>query len=459
MHKRAGLVASGLLSLVLLAPVARAWDAVGHRAITWLALDGLDKDAPAFLREEATRHAIAWQSAEPDRWRGVTSPILRHENAMDHYLDAEDLAAFGLTLETVNPLRYRFVRDMAVARHVHPSGPDESHKPYNEKFDPAGDKEYPGFVLHEITELHAKLISSFKTLRQLEAIGDPARAPQVAQARANIATVMGLLSHFVGDTAQPLHTTQHFNGWAGDNPHGYTTSKAFHSWIDGGVLFQHGLDYHTLKPTQTYQATVDGASPWAPTVAYFRRSFELVVPLYELEKSGELEREAGRAFIAARLNDAGAMLSAYYNSAWRASIIKLPNDVDDFARYDAFHPGQQPDATREQRDAWLNPAPTIGAPLPGRRVLLVGELQQASGFDGHAVLKLTDGELIMPLPRTHRTPAIGQRIAVAGRLYQYTLKAAEAPAAPSAPEGGYWAIAAEDWRPAPVPSAPVAQPK
>jgi hypothetical protein len=449
------MIASGALACVLavagLSAPAAAWDAVGHRAITWLALDGLPADAPAFLKQPGVRDGIAWQSAEPDRWRGVASPILRHENAPDHFMDIEDLDAFGLTLETVSPLRMRFVRDMSVARHIHPAGPDESHKPYNERLDPAGDQEWPGFVMHAIAEHHAKLISHFKTWRVLAAINDPARAEQVRQTEANITFTMGVLSHFVGDTAQPLHTTKHFNGWVGDNPHGYTEAKTFHAYIDGGVLFRHGLDYHTLKPTQTYSATVDGNSPWPATIAYIRRSNEQVEPLYKLEKDGELDREPGRIFITRQLNEGANMLAAYYASAWAASTI-TQKDIDDFQKFDAFSAAQRPAADDAERTTLLTPATTIGELKSGesRRALLIGEIKAADGASENPqrrafVLKLADRELFIPSFNGHRSlqEGLGQRVIAQGRVYEHS----------SRDGTKRWAMSIEDWKLAAPPAA------
>lgn len=312
--------------------------------ITWLALDGLSAEAPAFLREPASRHMAAWQAAEPDRWRGVRSTYLRHENAPDHYIDIEDLANFGLTLETVNPLRMRFLADMAVARHVHPEGAPGGGeaKPYNPKFDPAGDQEWPGFALHSVMESHAKLISSFKTYRTLVKLNEPARQPQVEMAKANVLVQIGLLSHMVGDLAQPLHTTKHFNGWVGENPDGFTTAKTFHAYIDGGVLEHHGLSFAAVRPGQVYDAKIaDAMNPWPEVIEYVRRSHEQVRPLYAMEKSGALREAAGREMITTRLRDAGAMLAALLNAAWSASEIS-EKDVADFVRFDGFDPAQLP---------------------------------------------------------------------------------------------------------------------
>ncbi len=344
-------IAIGAL-LVASSPVM-AWDAVGHRAITWLALDGLDATMPAFLRDRERIHSIGWQAAEPDRWRGVQSGFLTHENAMDHFIDIEDLEEFGLTIDTINPLRYRFVRDMAVARATHkdddkPAATGQfkasDRPPYNERLDATGQKEWAGFLPHAICEHHAKLISSFKTYRTLEKLNDPARAPQLEMAKANIMVQMGVLSHFVGDAAQPLHTTKHYNGWVGDNPSGYTTEKTFHARIDGDVIAEQSITYESLKPSMKYtHAVADGLNPWGEVLMHIKRSHALMEKTYELEKGGKFKEDEGKQFLGRRLMDAGDMLAALYNSAWKASE-PTPKDVSVFIRYDSFNMAELPPA-------------------------------------------------------------------------------------------------------------------
>ncbi len=343
-HRPASRCALAALSVVLAAASTQAWDAPGHRAITFLAIDGLQQlapEAPAFIFSPDQRHAIAWQASEADRWRGTRSPYLTHENAMDHFIDIEDLEEFGLTLRTISPLRARFIRDMSVARYAHRDGDSPAadskidRQPYNEKLDPTGQKEFAGFLPHAIVEHHAKLISSLKTWRILSKLNDPARAPQLLMAQSNIRVTMGMLSHFVGDAAQPLHTTKHFNGFVGPNPQQFTTANTFHAKIDGGVLTHHALNYHTLKPSQTFTTTVDPIDPWQDLMTYLERSHEKVMPLYAMEKDGSLMLEPGRIFITERLNDAASMLAALYASAWASSTI-TDKDVADFVRYDGF---------------------------------------------------------------------------------------------------------------------------
>ncbi len=325
-----------LISVALCVSPAAAWDAYGHRTITLVALSGLAKavpELPAFLTDESTRLVIAYQSPEPDRYRGYRSFALGHVNNPDHYIDVEDLEKFGLTLSTIPPLRYEYLRAMAVAQHEHP----ESFEPSNPKLDPMRVKDWPGFLPHAIVEHQAKLGSAFKSYRTLIAMGDRARPEQIETAKVNIIAEMGLLSHFVGDAAQPLHTTQHHHGWVGANPDGFTTDRGIHSYIDGTILSIHELTHDSLLPSVKFDRTVDSADPWRDVLGHIQRSFDQMRPLYEMKKSGELEKDAGKKFITERLADASSMLSAMYASAWNASAPS-ERDVKDYVRYDGKSP-------------------------------------------------------------------------------------------------------------------------
>ena len=356
-----------LIALVgcgLVAPRAsHAWDTPGHRTITFLALDGfatLTPDRPAFLADGPAREMVSFQASEPDRYRavrtGAVGGTMKHENDPEHYLDVEDLGTFGLTLDTLPPFRYEYLRAMAIARHEHAEGTDPnadpSIPPYNPKVDFAKTQEFPGYGAHAMTEHHAKLVAAFKTYRILVQLGKPGsttpapgneaqRAAQMKMAEANILAEMGHLSHFVGDHAQPLHTTRHHHGWVGKNPNGYTTDKGIHAYIDGTIVKMHGLRYAVLKDQAAAELAKGGpnarvgtsGSIWPDVIAHIHRGYEKVEPLYVLKKSGDLEKEPGKVFIAERLVDAGTMLAALYADAWKASV-PTDDDVKAYLRYD-----------------------------------------------------------------------------------------------------------------------------
>lgn len=345
---RCAMVIAGVAGLCL-ASVASAWDAAGHRTITLLAIDRMDaqlasgdKDGPAglaFVFSESGRAQAAYQSGEPDRYRAIRIGALKHVNDPDHYIDLEDLEAFGLTLKSLPPLRYEYLRALAIAKAEHP----DNFKPYNEKTDPARTQEWPGFLPFGVMEHYAKLVSSFRQIRVLGALNDPARSAQMEAAKANVLYEMGQLSHLVGDAAQPLHTTKHHHGWVDENPDGFTTNRGIHAYIDGTILTIHELNDRTLKAADGPERPIaDANNPWPEVLEHIQRSNDQVRPLYVLQRSGDLEKDAGKKLISERLLDAGSMLGSLYAQAWKASAM-TEKDKDDFIRYDApADPAQNP---------------------------------------------------------------------------------------------------------------------
>ena len=325
--------------LTVLAAPALAWNAHGHRLITYLALSGLPADAPAWLKDAQLHNRAAFQANECDRWRGWRANPLRHVNEPNHYIDIDKLDQFGLTLNSLPKLRREYVRALAVAKYLHP----EKVEPYDATKDPAAVSEWPGFLPYAITEHYAALQASFNQVRILEQINDPKRSFQLEQSRANAIYHMGLLSHFVGDAAQPLHTTKHHHGWVGKNPAGYTTDRGFHSRIDGKVLEHHHLTFATVLPHVKFDRKINAADPWDDVLAHIQRSFDKMEPLYKLERDGELNGEAGKRFITERLSDGASMLSAMIWAAY-TSAEPTSEQVEKWQRYNNFKPELFPGA-------------------------------------------------------------------------------------------------------------------
>jgi hypothetical protein len=335
------------------ASIAGAWGAHGHRIVTRLALDGLGPDLPAWLHDTPVVERIAEQSNEPDRWRNTKRVAIGHEANPEHYIDVDDLDPLGLTLAGLPEFRYDYMKAMVRARLEHP----ERLPAYNPEKDADHVKEWPGFLPYAIAEHFAKLQSSFNTLRILESVKEKVgeRDASLAQARENVIYEMGILSHFVGDAAQPLHTTRHHHGWAGPNPAGYTRENGFHAYIDSRVVELHALTYESLRPTMRFETRVSAADPWKDCLGYIQRSFDRVEPLYQMEKSGELTGPAGKAFISERLCDGGAMLAALYNAAWEASK-PTDREVAAFLRYSER--GRRPTGSEPETPAPPAPPPT-----------------------------------------------------------------------------------------------------
>lgn len=319
---------------------ASGWSAHGHRVVTHLAFDALEDTLPEWLVTPEARERAAYQSNECDRWKGTPTLAINHENKPDHFIDIEHLWLMEMTLDGLPRLRREYLREMVLARAGDPGATPSGYEPDR---DAARAYEYPGFLPYAILEHYEKLRSSFLTVRILESLGEPGRSEELGQARANAVYHVGMLSHFVGDGSQPLHVTEHFNGWVGTNPSGYTTDRSFHAFIDGGAVDLHGITRASAAGASTAAGAVAPEDPWPAILAYLGESLRLVEPLYAMEKTGALREAAGKAFLEERLAAGGAMLAALLRGAWEASS-PTPEDVASFVRYDDRRPVDAPPA-------------------------------------------------------------------------------------------------------------------
>lgn len=298
-------------------PSVQAWDEEGHVIITRVAYEKLPPEMPEWLRTEKVLTRLEYLSAEPDRWRGQHNIHLDHINNPDHFIDAEDLQPFSLSLRTLPPLRREFIDLLATKRAQDP-------KAYPGR-NPSKDKEYtqlvPGLLPYEIAEMQWKLAASWTTLKTYEQYRSYVTDEMIDQARQNVVYQMGILSHFVGDGSQPLHTTRHYNGWVGANPKGYTTSRKFHAYIDGGVIAHHRITADSLASRARAPKKISTKDYWPQTCEYLESTFKQMEPLYEMEMSGELDKAAGKAFIEDRLLEGGSMLCGVWVAAYEGAHI------------------------------------------------------------------------------------------------------------------------------------------
>lgn len=338
-----------LVSLAVTSALS-AWDYHGHRTVNQLAAASLPADFPAFVRDPAALERIAFLGGEPDRWRNAPDLPLKQSGGSwtDHFCDLEQLSDAGLDLTKLTSFRYDFIVQFAAGRAAHA-----------DKFpaiDPAKNsdhtREWPGFAPWAIAEYFGRLRSGFGYLKVMEELGTPG---EIANAQANILYVMGVLGHYVGDCAQPLHTTVHHNGWVGENPKGYSKWPGIHSWIDGGLVAKADIKFEGLAsrvapaPTISLAPRDDGRDPlFVAALDYLIAQNKLVEPLYQLEKAGKLSHgrdEAvtpeGRAFVEGQLLAGGKMLGAVWLAAWknavpdtylRAQLVKRQGGADTSAK-------------------------------------------------------------------------------------------------------------------------------
>ena len=298
---------------------AGAWDYEGHEAINDLALAALPADFGLEMTPDR-KARVEYLAGEPDRWRNLRDLSLRQANAPDHYVDLEDLGLLGYTTETLPPLRYDFMAQLARVRLEHP----ERFPAIDPTHDADHTRELYGFLPWSITENFEKLKSDFSILKTFRQEGG--NEVEVANAEADCLYVMGILGHFVGDGSQPLHTSRNFNGWVGDNPEGYTTRTTFHAWIDGGYFRKTGRIPVEEMAGRIHQARrlegddqPDGV--FRKVMDYLVASNQGVKPLYQMEKDGELsgygeKGHEGLIFLQGQLIQAGQMLGDLWWTAW-----------------------------------------------------------------------------------------------------------------------------------------------
>lgn len=315
-----------LLVAAVVSPATRAWDYAGHRIVNQLALASLPGEYPRFVHAVASAERVAFLAGEPDRWRSVPDLPLKHFNGLDHYCDLEFIADAGLDWETVPSFRYDFVVQFAAGRKAN----ERKFLPIDEARNTDRSREWPGFAPWAITEQYGKLRAAFSYLKVFEELGSP---DEIANAQANIVHLMGVMGHYVGDCAQPLHTTKHHNGWVGENPKGYTTWPGLHSWVDGGIINKAGISLAPLVPRVRVAqpiplASREGAQDpmFSATVKYLQAQHAHMETIYQLEKDGKLgqgERpmtDETRRFIEDRLVEGGQMLGALWLTAFRSAV-------------------------------------------------------------------------------------------------------------------------------------------
>ena len=310
--------------VLICAVAAHAWDYEGHRTVNLIAVASLPANFPAFVSTPEAAERIAFLAGEPDRWRNTPDLSLKHCNGPDHYIDLDELAEYGIKPADLPVFRYDFVGQLATRRAAHP----EKFAPIDPEKNEDHTRELVGLLPWSITENYGKLKSGFSYLKAFEeAGGTPA---EITNAQANIIYVMGVMGHYVGDGAQPLHATVHHHGWVGANPNGYSTNKQFHGWIDGGYFKKVGMptvaemktDIRTARLVQLGDRTARPEEILPAVVKYLEATQKEVEPLYVLDKSGALSGNGekgleGKKYLTQRLIVGGQMLGDIWYSAWQ----------------------------------------------------------------------------------------------------------------------------------------------
>ncbi|MBI3650005.1 MAG: hypothetical protein HY231_03025 [Acidobacteria bacterium] len=277
-----------LVGMVALAPspAVFAWGEEGHRFVNRVAAQKMPDDMPAFFKNAVAR--LEFLGPEPDRWRDNKElfSALREVNAPDHFLDIDKPENFA---------------DL----------PNDRYK-YGEWLRAQGkDPKDIGYLPYSILEGYEKVQVLFRLWRNTQAVEEKAQIEQ------NIIYYAGVLGHFVADGSQPLHATNHYNGWSGSaNPDNFTR-EPLHWRFEGEYVKAQfkAEDFSGLVNTATKLN-----DPFADTMNFLFESNRLVVPLYQMDKTVRWDDRnrspEAKQFVAKRLAAGSQMLANLWYTAW-----------------------------------------------------------------------------------------------------------------------------------------------
>jgi len=281
-----------IAAIVLLPTFARSWGDQGHTAINRVAAEKIPADMPQFLKNATSR--IAWEGPEPDRWRSVLEKTLNAAQAPEHFINLEQVD----WLKPLPPDRYRFIQAIYEYRAQHPN----ADVPQPERI---------GFQPYVTIEVFDRLKVAFREFRRAQAGGR-----STADAEANAIFYAGWLGHYVGDGANPMHTSIQYNGWVGANPKGYTTAHDVHTKMESVFV---GANPEVTRFADSVGAPKHLDHPFEDYIVYLRESQSQIERAYELEKArgfdGKGTRES-REFIRQQLGRGSQMLLNMWYTAW-----------------------------------------------------------------------------------------------------------------------------------------------
>lgn len=277
-----------------------AWGRKGHEVVAAEAARALPDTMPSLLKDNAERLAVLGPHA--DRWRFPDLRHLRDSDVPDHYMNLEALQGRELPED-----RYAYVRlleEGGVTR--------EGQGAW-----------FNGMLPYRMAEVFETLTAEF-ALYRLESERVPPGShgtPLLRQLEENLLYTAGMLSHYVADAVQPLHTTVHHDGWnekAEPNPGGFRTRPGLHEEFEVYLVNQ-AVDPAEVRKRLPAPQLVTG-DPLQHAAALLRESNALVKRLYSLEAQGRLNpwkpHPDGVELATERVARGAGVLRDLYHSAW-----------------------------------------------------------------------------------------------------------------------------------------------
>ena len=312
---------------------ALAWGDKGHRIVGTLAVESLPAELPAFLRTKQAAADVGEMARELDRSKGA-GRIHDSDRDPGHFADLDDDARLlgGPKLVDLPPTRAAYETALRAV---------------------GQDSWKAGYLPYAIVDGHQQLVRDFATYRVLlGAVKREKNRTRLEWYKADlrrrellILRDVGVWAHYLGDGAQPLHDTIHYNGWDSKtaNPQGFTTDR-IHGPFEEDFVRDH-VDIEMVR--RVVPAPRDCAcTAEKRMIDYLLTGHAQVAPLYQMWKAGDFTGAApkGTQFVVTRLAAGSAELRDMIVSAWQASARATTR-----YRETEISPAQ---AASGERDAW-----------------------------------------------------------------------------------------------------------
>lgn len=311
------------LALAVTPAPAFAWGATGHELVSGCAVDMLSKDVPAFLRTKLARAQIALLGREPDRWKGAGRA---HDSERDaaHYLDVGDDGKINelYTLDFLPATRGEFEKGLRL-KGVEPNS--------------------QGYLPYAIIDGYQQLVKDFAYWRASKVGARTAKtradrdwfAAEMKLREQLIIRDIGVWSHYVGDGAQPLHMSDHYNGWDQyPDPMTYPPPgqppeiRGLHAYYEGPFVKANVTAAAVKAAMRSYTdcaCTIEQRVP-----KYLSSTLNLVRQLYELVTRSGVRDASPEAvgFTTQRIAAGASEVRDMIEDAWKASAkanVGYPN--------------------------------------------------------------------------------------------------------------------------------------
>jgi hypothetical protein len=313
-----------LCALLLATQDMGAWGVRGHTLANLAAVEAIPSNGPVFLK--AKKAYIGHMGTIPDTWRSVAEPYLRISEDANHswYTEGFDFMPEPPRSRTEFILR---VHDEYLQ--VSKSDPERA-KLLNIR--------YTGLQAYSIIEGYERMKAGMRLYRHVSerdsrpfsnisslymqispAFQDAAQVKEMLAT--DIAFYMGWLGHYVADAAMPLHDSIHHDGWAGDNPKGYTRDPNIHGRFESEYVdLIATTEANVLKYVPGEPRYLDNA--WRATINHSLDARNFVEDVYRLDLGGafrDKDNQEARELVYKRIATGATFLRDLAYTAWMES--------------------------------------------------------------------------------------------------------------------------------------------